>query len=337
MKKLVSLAIAGMLGVCTPALAETTLVFATATSPQSPLALDVFEDWVEKVNADGKGIVQIDLRHGMTLANPGNHYDRVTDGVVDITWGIMTQVGGQFPRLSVLELPFLTEDISTRTIVPFSLATWRLIESGLVDEEIADIVPLFVSSFPQTTVHLSAPVADYSTLAGAKIVAGGATVTRVVEVLGGVPQSINAADSYEAIQRGTVDGRIMPWSGVPSFRLGEVTSYHIDGPFGSAPGAVYISRASWEALSDEARDVLMRNSGEAQTRVIAEYQIKQSEGARAAAAANPAVTIIEPSREILALWRLNMEPIRAEWIEKTPDGAAVLAKFEELLAIATAE
>ncbi len=305
---------------------EETLIFATASPPEGAISRIIFEDWVERVNADGQGVVQIDLRHGFQLAGPNNFYDRVKDGVVPISWGILTTVGGQFPLTGMLELPFLADDVEAA-----SVAYWRLLESGLLDDEFRDVVPLFVTAFPQAGIHLSGPIPNLDTLNGASVIAGSRTNSSVIQALGGTPLSINPADAYEAIQRGTADGRFVSWTAFQPFRMDEITFYHIEAPIGTAIGAVFINRDVWNGLSDEQRAMLMRHSGEEQTRHLARFFRDEDESMRNRIDASDAHQIVAPSDTQLAAWASRLESVRADWLQRTPRGAEVLVRFQELL------
>ncbi|MCU0955923.1 MAG: TRAP transporter substrate-binding protein [Hydrogenophaga sp.] len=316
---------------------EKTLVFATASPPRSAIATGPFEAWAKKINDEGAGVIKIDLRHGMALANPSNHYDRVRDGVVDITWGVLTQVGGQFPRLSFLELPFLTDDVSTNAALPFTMALWRSYEAGVFKDELKDIVPLFMTSFPQSTVHLKSKLGSVDDLAGRKIIAGGAVNSKVIQALGGVPLSINAASSYEAVQRGVADGRLMPWTAVRAFRFEELSEYHLEAPFGSGVGAVYMSRAAYEKLSDKAKEIINKHSGYQQSVALGKWIVEEAKTARQSISARPGVAVASPTPAQLAAWKKRTAQIESEWVSSTPDGAKVLSEFRAQLEKATKE
>jgi TRAP-type transport system periplasmic protein len=326
LRRFIAAAVAAILFTPLTAKAQETLIFATASPPEGAISRVVFEEWVERINTDGRGVVRINLRHGFQLAGPGNFYDRVTGGVVPISWGILTTVGGRFPLTGMLELPFLTDDVEAA-----SIAYWRLIESGLLDEEFRDIVPLFVTAFPQAGIHLSAPIANLDTLNGARVIAGSRTNGGVIQALGGTPLSINPADAYDAIRRGTADGRFVSWTAFQPFRMDEITSYHIEAPIGTAIGAVFINRDVWDRLPEEAREVVMRHSGEEQTRHLARFFSEQNESTRNRIDASDEHRIVAPSGAQLAEWERMLEPVRADWLERTPRGAEVLARFEELL------
>jgi TRAP-type transport system periplasmic protein len=308
--KIVAMALAAVMLVV-PAHAAEALVFATASPPQGPISTVIFEDWAARINADGAGVVTIDVQHG----------------VVPISWGIMTMVGGRFPLTSVVELPYLTGDAETA-----SVAFWRLYAEGHLDTEYHDIVPLYLTAFPQSGIHLSAPLASLDDLNGARVISGSQTNAAVVQALGGVPQSINPADAYEAIQRGTADGRLVPWTAFPPFRMDEITSYHIEAPVGTVIGMVFISRDVWSGLSEDAREILMRHSGEEQTRKLGQFFDAQDAGIRAGVAASGGHEIVSPSAEQAEQWKARLKPVAAAWLERTEGGSAILERFSALLA-----
>lgn len=325
MKHLSALAMATAFCV-TSASAETTLVFGAGTPPQGPIHESLVE-WVAAVNADGAGVVQIDYREGFTMVNPGNFYDRVKDGVVEIAWGTLTAIGGRFPLSSVVELPYLTT-----TSEASSVAFWRMYEEGFLDTEFHDIVPLITVVFPQSPVHLREPISNLDSLEGLQIIAGTETSAAVISALGAAPLSIGLADAYEAIQRGTADGRIIPWTAFPAFRLAEVTNYHIEAPIGTVVGMVFINREVWDGLTDAERDVLLRNSGEARSRSTARVVDALGERVRAQMASDSAHQVVQPSAEQSAAWQERLAPVQANWIARTEGGAAFLERYGALIA-----
>jgi len=310
-----------------PAHATERLIFAAATPPQGPLATVIFDDWVESINADGEGVVEIDMREGFTMANPSNFYDRVKDGVVPISWGNLTGIGGRFPLSSYVELPYLTGDAEAA-----SVAYWRLQEEGLLGDEFHDIVPLFALVYPQSGIHLNAPLASLDDLAGRRVIAGTRTNAAVMSALNAVPLSISLADTYEAIQRGTADGRMLPWTAFPGFRLGEVTNFHIEVPVGTVVGMVFINREVWDDLPEEAREIIMRHSGEERTRAAGALFDRVDSGVRAEIMGTDGHIVVELSAEQSADWQARLEPVATEWTEQTPGGAALLERYNALIA-----
>lgn len=324
LKRLTALALAAALA-APVAQAEETLVFAAGTPPQGPIH-DTFVEWVAAINAAGAGVIQIDYREGFTMANPQNFYDRVKDGVVDMSWGTLTAVGGRFPLSSVVELPWLTGNADVA-----SVAFWRMVDAGLLDAEFHDIVPLLTLVFPQAGIHLRAPMASIDTLTGQQIIAGTQTNAGVVTALGGTPLSIGLAETYEAIQRGTADGRLLPWSAFPAFRMGEITNFHIEAPVGTVVGMMFVNREVWDGLPEAAREIILRHSGEGLSRATGVRVDRVNGGIRAGIVSNPAHAVVSLTPEQDAAWQARVAPITEAWTAQVEGGAAFLEAYRAAL------
>jgi TRAP-type C4-dicarboxylate transport system substrate-binding protein len=301
---------------------ETTLIFTTLTAANGPLAAQMLIPWAERINERGKGIVHIDVRNGLTLANFTNFYSRVMDDVVQISFGTHSNVGGKFPRTNVAALPFESDKADTT-----SVALWRLYKSGVLDAEYDEVVPLFFVGFPQSGLHFAKPPHSADNLNGLKVLAIGRIPADAISQLGGIPLSIPISGAYEALQRGTVDATSQGWTSFPSFKLAEVSSYHIDTPFGSNTAMVFMSKKKFASLSPAARKVLEDTSGEAQSRIAGEFWDRISEEWRDKVKAMPdhQVVTLSPAQE--ASWRERLKPVTDHWVKNTPDGEKVLAQF----------
>ena len=154
LRSIVIAAAAMLLGAGSASADELKLTFATLAPPNSRVAQMAFHPWADRINAAGKGVVQLDTRDGFAIANLDNVYSRVMDDVVQVGWALQGAIGGKFVRSAIAGLPFVSEDCETA-----SVALWRLYRSGALDTEYADIVPLTLIVFPQSGVHLVQPVA----------------------------------------------------------------------------------------------------------------------------------------------------------------------------------
>ena len=76
---------------------EVNLLFDIIGPTRSGPMINALEPWAAKVNEQGKGVIHLDLREGVTLANFENIYDRVLDDAIQIGWGMQNAVAGKFP------------------------------------------------------------------------------------------------------------------------------------------------------------------------------------------------------------------------------------------------
>lgn len=233
-----------------------TLVFASTNAEPVPINR-FFEQWVEKVNTESGGALEVDLRHGPTLANHTNFYDRVVDGVVDVTWGMSVFNPGKFTNSLVMTIPFFVE-----TSEQGSLAACRMFENGAFGEDYAGLKPLMFANFPQSAFHTTeTPITDgLRSMNGLNVIATSPPAVEITKGNEGNPLSVNLTEAYEALQRGTADAMVMSFTAFPAFKLGDVLKHHYVAPLGGALGAVFMTEETYNGLSDEAKAAIDANS-----------------------------------------------------------------------------
>lgn len=303
---------------------ELKLIMTTISLPNTPAAA-MYHEWADKVNDAGYGIVHIDVRDGFTLVNSSNYFDRLTNDVVQITFGSPNYLGGQFPLSHVMVLPFIFD-----TSEEASAVYWRLYKSGLLDAEFATLHPLALQGFPQSSLHLvKAPATQLLDLKGLRIIGGGQR--DIIAALGATPLAIALTDSYLALQRGTADGMLFPMAATHDFKIDEVTHYHILASLGGGPGGIWMTKVKYEGLPAAVRKILDDNSGEAPSRRLG-YHLDQLQGEvpkLIAASANQ--TIVPVSAAQLNAWKKAAQPVYESWdTADQAEAAAVLAKVREL-------
>lgn len=310
------------------------LMLGSGNIPIHPLNLRIILPWAEKVNAEGAGAVNLVVRHGQMLVNNENFVDRITDDVVQIAWGMMAFQPGRFPRALVSSVPFVEGSAEAAAI-----AFCRLYEEGAFEAEFADLVPLFFVPFPQSSIHVNgSPLNTMEDLAGKKIMVGSPTAADVVTAMGGTPLSIPLYDHYQALQLGTADGNIIPFTAFPAFNLHEVTSAHMAAPMGGATGMLFMSRARWDALTPEARAVLEANSGCEVTRQVGAIVDQWDGEGREMVAAQPGHTVVDIDPEELARLQANLaETVFDSYRARVDGGAELLARWQAAMAEARAE
>ncbi len=307
---------------------EMKLIMTTIAAPTSPVGQQTYHEWADRINAQGKGIVQIDVRDGTTLANSANFYDRLLTNVMQISFGSLNYLAGKFRLSEVFALPFLM-DSSEQELVVF----WRLYKSGALDAEFDQIVPLFMQAFPPVSMHLvKQPPLPFDNLNGLKFIASGQIPTAVVTKLGGTPLSIPLTDSYQALQRGTADGINFPLAALPDFKLDEVTSYHITASFGGGPGGVWMAKAKYLSLPPDVRKILDDNSGEAQSRRAGVILDRLQAKVRKDLQAEKNQTVVNLSPEQAEKWNAQLAPLVEDWGKTDDAHAKVLALTRELAA-----
>ncbi len=315
------------------ALAET-LIFGSGNVEQHPIVKRIFTPWVEKVNAEGGDALQIDMRHGQMLVNPGTFLDRLDDDVVQIVWGMPVAAPGRFPRSLVSTIP-LIEGSSAAAAVAFC----RMLENGDLGDEWADFVPLLIVPFPQVSAHLNGtPLTSMADIAGKKITTQSPAAAGIIQAYGGTPLSVNIQDQYQALQRGTADGTFMSYTAFPGFRLNEVTSDHLEVPLGGATGLAFMTRARFDGLSAEAKAVLTANSGCELAREVGDKVDQWEADSKGFVMSKEGHTFNKISEEGMAELKERVgETLSKGYAARVPGGAELIELWREQVTKADAE
>jgi TRAP-type C4-dicarboxylate transport system substrate-binding protein len=305
---------------------EMTLMFATLDGPQAHLNVHIHHPWASRLNEAGKGTVKLDVRDGPTVANQGTIYSRVLNDVVQVGWMVHSSVPGKFPRTSVTSLPFLSDRSELA-----SAAIWRLYKTGLLDEEFDEAVPFKVCVFAPNALHFRSAPASVEDFRGLKMIATGKVPSEAVTALGAAPVTMLVSDMYQALQRGTADGVSMTWTAFQPFKLGEVTKFHIDSKLGAGTGMVFMARKRYAALPAEVRRILDAPPGEKESRDFGAFWDRVAGEIANDVKRQADHTVVTPSAEHIARWKQRLAPVQEEWVKATPNGAAVLARYQQIL------
>lgn len=326
-RALAAAALAAALG--GPATAEEVrLIFATVSPPSFAIVTQVHHPWAARVNEAGKGVIQLDVRDGPGIANPLTFYDRVVNDVVQVSWGLQGLLGGKFPLTEVVAIPFTPEKSEYR-----SVALWRLYKTGLIDAEYTEVVPFAFVAFPHNGVHAAKPLKSPDDISGLKLIVASKLAGQAIARLGGTPISLPLLQSYETLQRGTVDGVVTAWTALPDQKLYEVTSYHVDVELGGSTGFVFMGKKRYDALPEAARKVLDDHTGGGQTRIFGQFWDSEQERGRAFVerlGEKHAIKTLTPEQD--ARWRRLAAPVAEEWAKNTPNGEEILTRYRALLA-----
>src|SRR5579863_6263106 len=148
---LLGCAVAALVGARAAAADEIKLIMTTIAQPNTPISAK-YHEWADRINAQGKGAVSIDVRDGYALASSQNFYDRLLSDVMQISFGSLNYLAGKFKLSEVMALPFVMDSAEQESVV-----FWRLYKTGMLDSEFDQIVPLFFQAFPPVSMHLVKP------------------------------------------------------------------------------------------------------------------------------------------------------------------------------------
>ena len=308
--------------------AETvTLKFGFPAPSTSYVNTDGMTPWINDVEKASDGTLKIKLFAGPALGTFRDIYDRTINRVVEISFGVFGPLASEFPRTQVSDLPFLSDNTELS-----SVALWRLYAKGGLAPEFDRVKVLALFNFPSSLLNTTKPIKTIEDMKGQKYAVSSRMAGEVAEALGAAPVTLTPTELYEAMNRGVVDGIFIAWTSVKTFKLQEVTKYHLEARLGEAPAFVFMNKDAYANLPEKARQAIDKYSGESFSRRlgIANRNADRSEAEAVAAMSGQSVSSLSPEQQ--ALWQTHIDTVINAWVKHTPDGAKVLAAYREELA-----
>ena len=212
--------------------------------------------WADKVNKESNGEIITEMYPSMQLGGkPPQLVDQVREGVVDLVWTVAGYTPGRFPRLSVFELPFMPTSAKIT-----AQAVQEFVETAGA-EDLKDYKILAVHVHAPGMIHtkktLIKSVADFK---GLKLRGPTRSATNLLKKLGATPVGMPVPKVAPSLSKGVIDGMVVPWEIMPSFKLQELTKSHtnIAGNRGlyTTPFLFIMNKAKYNSLSDAHKKII---------------------------------------------------------------------------------
>ena len=297
--------------------------------PPSHTQCKAGEAWAKEIEKRSNGQVEITVYPGGTLTKAPQVYDGVVSGISDIGMSCFAYTRGRFPLLEGLDLPNGYPDGKTAT----KIAT--AITKEFNPKEVQDTEVLYVHAHGPGVLHTKKqPVQHLADLKGLKIRSTGLSA-KIVKTLGALPVAMPQGDTYEALQKGTVDGTIGPIEVLKGWKQGEVIKYSTELPGIGYTTSMFVvmNKRKWLALPDNLKKIF--------TDVSSEWVAVQGQAWDDADAAGRAYTLKKGnqintlSEAESAKWKAKVKPILDNYVKKTTSkglpGDKVVARIQEML------
>ncbi len=243
-----------------PARAEsqevTKLKFATFAPPGQKSSLPMSE-WCKEVEKRTQGRVKIDYYPGGTLTQGPWLYDAVRQGITDVGHCLLAYTRGTFPLTEVIDLPLGCKSgyMATRLMNAYY--------KKMKPKEFDELKMFWMHGMGPTVIHTQKPVHQLEDLKGMKIRTTGLG-EKIITALGGVAVSMPMAETYDALQKGVVEGVLCPVEALFGWRLGEVVKYTTESYGASTTNcnAIVMSKKKWDSLPPDIQQIIDKISEE---------------------------------------------------------------------------
>src|SRR5216684_8100468 len=208
-------------------------------------------DWIQKVNAEGKGTLQVNFIGGPKAIPTFEVGNAVKTGVVDMamsTGAFYTNLMPEADALKLTQLP--AAELRKNGAHDYINKLWNEKANMVYLARVVDNTPFHLYLIKKI---------DKADLTGMKL-----RITPVYrdffQALGGTVVQIAPGEVYTALERGVIDGYGWPIHALFDLNWQEKTKFRVDPGFYNAEVSLVVNLDKWKSLPPAARDFLSRQA-----------------------------------------------------------------------------
>lgn len=218
--------------------------------PPTHIQAKLGEAWAKEIEKRTNGKVKITYFPGGTLGKGDEIYDNLLTGISDIGMSVFAYTKGRFPAMEAHDNVFG---------YPSGMAATLMINdfyNKFKPAELEKVKVLYLHAHGPGLLHTKKPVYKLEDLQGMKIRCTG-TSAMMVKALGGVPVAMPQGDTYEALQKGVVDGTFSPIEVLKGWKQAEVIKYTTESYKVAYSQGLYVlmNLKVWNSLTKEIQQV----------------------------------------------------------------------------------
>ncbi len=279
-------------------------IFFPATHGHTLLATE----WAKEIEKRTNGAVKITIYPGATLTPADQCYDGVVTGISDIGMSVLSYAKGRFPLTEVTDLPLGYKS---------GLQATRLCNAyyeKFKPKELADTKIMYLHAHGPGIFHTKKPVSNMDELKGLKI-RGTGTSIKIAEALGATPVAMAQPETYDALQKGVVDGLLSPIETLKGWKFAEVIKSTTEN-FGSAYTLAFfvtMNKKTWNSLPPEVQKIIEKVNTEWIDKTGKAWDQFDKEGKKFTLARGNQV--IQLSKEEDARWAKAVRPLLDRYVD----------------------
>lgn len=212
-----------------------------------------FKDFVEDVNANGAGVLKIDLRGGVEAVPRNEQLSATSLGIVDLYMGPAGYYHGQIPELAVIDAASVSADKLRKAGFHDALDAVTREKMGV------SLLGLMGTGYAFQFYTIDKPSISESgdiDLSGMRI-RGGPSYDAMYTALGLIRVDVPAGDIYTALERKVVDGVGFTTIGVSSAGWQDFLRYRIFPTWRQGNTIIAMNAAARDRLTDAQEAYLM--------------------------------------------------------------------------------
>jgi TRAP-type transport system periplasmic protein len=188
---------------------------------------------------------------------------------------------------------------------------------------------LYAVAWPPQGIYVKKPIASAADLKGVKWRAYSPATSRIAELVGAQPVTVQAAELSQAMATGVIESYMSSGATGYDTKTYEHIKYFVDTQAWLPKNAVIVNKAAFDALDKPTQAALLKAGADAESRGWATSKVKNTEYLDLLK--KNGMTIAPPSAQLKADLTKVGDTMLKEWLEKAgPEGQAVVDAYKKM-------
>lgn len=220
-------------------------------------------------------------------------------------------------------LPFLADSYDAS--VKLYQAQKPLIEKKLAEQ---GMVLLYTVAWPPQGIYTKKPINSAADLKGVKWRAYSPATSRIAELVGAQPVTVQAAELSQALATGVVESTMTSGATGVDSKLFEHLKYYYDMQAWLPKNALLVNKKAFDALDKPTQEAVLKAAAAAEVRGLAASKRVNTETLEKLKANG--MQVLPPSPQLKADMKKVGDTMLKEWLEKAgPEGKSVIDAFQK--------
>jgi TRAP-type C4-dicarboxylate transport system substrate-binding protein len=275
---------------------------------------------VDKATA---GKLKITVHAGASLFKAPEIKRAVQGGQAQIGEVLISNFSNEWALFGADALPFLADSYDQ------SVKLWQA-SKPLFDKKLAEqgLMALYSVPWPPQGIYSKKPLASAADMKGVKFRAYNPATSRIAELVGAQPVTVQAAEVSQAFATGVADSMISSGSTGWDAKLHEHVKYWYDTQAWLPRNLIVVNKAAFDALDAPTKQAVLKAAADAEVRGLAAS--KKANGESLDKLKGGGMNILPPPAALTADMKKVGETLLKEWLDKAgPEGKQLVDAYRK--------
>jgi TRAP-type transport system periplasmic protein len=280
-------------------------------------------DFANDVDKNTGGKLKITVHPGASLFKAPEIKRAVQGGQAQIGEILLVNFQNEWQLFGADGLPFLADSYDE------AAKLWR-IQKPMLEKKLAEqgMMVLYAVPWPPQGIYSKRPLNSAADLKGIKWRAYSPATSRIAELVGAQPVTVQAAEVSQAFATGVAESMMSSGSTGWDAKLHEHVKYWYDTQAWLPKNAVIVNKAAFDALDAPSKAAVMKAAADAETRGWAASKKANTDSLDKLKAGG--MQILPPPAALTADMKKVGDTLLKEWLDKAgPEGKALIDAFRK--------